>query len=387
MKKVLFIPGPSEVENDVLLELSKPVIPHYGSEWHAFFNRTCDTVRKIFRTKGYVTILPIPGTVSIEMSIFNVVENEGDNVINVSNGSFGELIGRMLDLHGAKVLNVKDKWGDSINMERLKATLDENPDSKAIYMVQNDTSTGVLNNVKEVGKIARKYDKLFVVDTVSSFGGVELDFDDWGIDYAIGYASKCLSSINGVCPIAVSDRFMEYVQKRKRPVRSYYFNLPVYMEVSNYFASVGQPHPTSVPTPVIRALYYSANRLLEEGLERRYRRHRRIARAYRKAIRAMGLDIVPKEEDASPTVTVFNVPKGSDKKIMATLLERYGFMIGGGLGELRGKTLRIGHMGSTAQSQYLMQLVSALEFTLKELDIVDKVGPGLQAAIKDLRKV
>jgi aspartate aminotransferase-like enzyme len=383
MRRVLFIPGPSEVEYDVLLELSKPVVAHYGKEWAEFYNRVCDVAKKIFRTEGFVTLLPVPGIVAVEMAVFNVVE-EGDKVVNLSNGLFSELIGRILRLHGANVYEVSSEWGSPLDLDRLREVLDENPDVKAVFMVQNETSTGVLNDVASVAKIVRKHDKILCVDAISSYGGVEFDFDSWGVDYAVGYASKCLSGVNGVCPVAVSDRFLERVRRRKSPIRSYYFNLPVYMEMSKFFEN--HPHPTSMPTSVIRAFYYVASKALEEGLENRYRRHRRVAKACRAAIKAMNLTLLPKEEYASPTVTALFIQEGLDKKIISKLSEEHGIVISGGLGKLKGKSLRIGHMGTTANPQYILQLVQALEITLKELGMVEKVGKGTEAAHEALEK-
>ncbi|MEM3873119.1 MAG: aminotransferase class V-fold PLP-dependent enzyme, partial [Nitrososphaeria archaeon] len=172
MKRTLFIPGPSEVEYDVLLELSKPVIPHYGKEWVELYDKACDVAKKIFKTNNFVALLPIPGIVAVEMAVFNVVEEE-TCIVNLCNGLFSELIGRILKLHGAKVIEVRSDWGSPIDLEGLKKVLEENPNVKAVFMVQNETSTGVLNDVPSVAKIVREYDKLLCVDAISSFGGVE----------------------------------------------------------------------------------------------------------------------------------------------------------------------------------------------------------------------
>ena len=386
MKKVLFIPGPTEVDPDILAELSKPVIPHYGPDWGELYNSACEASKKIFKTKEFVTLLPLPGSVAIEMSIPNILEKEGEEVVNITNGYFGDSQGKMLGQYGAKVLEIKNKIGEGTDIEVLKEVLDLNPKVKAIYAVHNETSSGVSDNIREVAKIARKYDKLFVVDAISSFGGMEFEFDEWGVDYAVGYASKCLSSVNGVCPVAVSKRLLEHVAKRKQPPKSYFFNLQIYLKEVNEWSAIGHPHPTSVPTSVIRAFHLAQIKALEEGLERRYLRHRRVGKAYREAFRAMGLDVLAKEEWASPVVTAVKVPEDAGNKIEALLLERFGLMIGSGLGEAEGKVVRVGHMGITASPQYLIQLVPAFEVILKELGVVDKVGAGVEAAMEVLSK-
>ena len=384
MRKILFIPGPTEADPDILAELSKPVMAHYGQDWGELYNNACEDAKKIFNTKSTVTIVPIPSTLAMEMSIPNILEDDDDKFINVTNGFFGDAQGNILRNHGAQVIEVRSKYGASINLEKIKEILDTQGNVKAVYVIHNDTSSGVLNNIKEIGKIVRKHDVLFVVDAVSSFGGAEFDFDGWGVDYAIGYASKCLSSVNGVCPIAISDRFVEYASKRKKPIKSYFFNIPTYLKEVRDWSPMGHPHPTSVPTSVIRAFSLAEKKALEEGLEKRYERHSKIGRAYRAAVRAMNLDALPKEEDASPVLTAVKVPDGMDKKIISLLIERFGLMTGSGYGEVEGKIIRVGHMGITASPQYLIQLVPALELVLKELSVTDKVGPGIEAASKIL---
>jgi aspartate aminotransferase-like enzyme len=384
LRKVLFIPGPTEVDPDILSELSKPVMAHYGSDWGEIYLQTCEDAKKIFKTKSAVTIVPLPGTAAMEMSVPNILEKDGDKVINISNGFFGDAQGNMLRYCGAEVLDVKCGDGERIDLEEVKKYLDLNRDTKAIYVVQNDTSTGILNDVKEIGRIARKHDKLLVVDAISSFGGIELDFDGWGIDYAVGYASKCLSSVNGVCPIAMSERFIEFASRRKNSIRSYFYNIPFYLRESEDWAPIGHPHPTSVPTTIIRALHMAQKKALEEGLEERYRRHSLVGRAYREAIRALNLETLPREEDASPVLTAVKVPEGMSHKISSLLLERFGLMIGEGLAGLEEKLIRIGHMGITASPQYLIQMVPALELVLKELKVTDRIGRGVEAAAKVL---
>jgi len=372
MNRTLYIPGPSEVEPETLLELSKPVIAHYGPEWHQLYVEACEFAKKIFGTREYVTLLPLPGSVCMEMSAFNLVEGEGEKFVAATNGFFGENMAEMLEAHGAKVLKVESEWGEGVDLEGLKRVLDENPDTKAVYLVHNETSTGVLNDLKAVAKEVKRRDKVLVVDAISSFGGVELNFDGLGIDFAVGYASKCLSGVNGVCPVAISGRFVEEVRRRRVPVKSHYFNLIKYMRLSEEWAGIGHPHPTSMPTSVVRAFYHVARKAVEEGLERRYRRHADIARAYRQAIRALGLSVLPREEDASPTVTTFVVPKPLNRKISSALYSEFGYMVSGGLGRLEDTTLRVGHMGYTARPQFLLRMVNALEAVLKGLKLVDR---------------
>ena len=153
--------------------------------------------------------------------------------------------------------------------------------------------------------------------------------------------------------------------------------------MSKYFTD--HPHPTSMPTSVIRAFHQVAKMAVDEGLENRYERHVKIAKGYRAAIIAMGLQVLPREEYASPTVTAISVNETLAQIIPSLLSEHYGIIIGGGLGILKGKVLRIGHMGTTADRRHLIQFVSALEMTLKDAGLLKKQGNGLAAAYEQLK--
>lgn len=383
MTKLMLIPGPTKVDEEVLLELSKQVIPHYGLEWKNLYDETANYIKQIFNTTGYITLLPLPGTVSIELGIFNVIENAGDKVICLNNGFFMDQIERQLRSHGANIISLKSDYGFPLNTDLLDETIRENPDVKAIFMVHNETSTGVLNDVAKVGRIVRKYDKLLCVDAVSSFGGIEFDFDSWGVDYAVGYASKCLSGINGIVPVAISDRFFNYVNNRKVSVKSYFFNLSTYLEMSEF--TPNHPHPTSMPTSVVSALHLAAKLAVEEGLKERYERHAKIAKAYRAAFRSLDLEVIPREDYASPTVTAVATSEEVGKTLVSKLLKDHGIMVGGGLGKLKGKSLRIGHMGNAANSSVLLQFVSALEMTLRDMGIRVNFGSGIEAVYEVLK--
>jgi aspartate aminotransferase-like enzyme len=174
-------------------------------------------------------------------------------------------------------------------------------DVKAIFLVHNETSTAVVNPVKEIGKIAKKNGILYAVDAISSFGGMEIRCDDWNIDVCVGYASKALGSIMGVTPVMISEKAWEVAKNRKNPIRGRYMNLNVWEEHIEEKSEIGHPFPGSVPTSLVLALKRAVELAIEEGLENRYKRHTITGKAVREGIRAIGLQCLHVTTQESPT--------------------------------------------------------------------------------------
>lgn len=372
------IPGPTEVDPEVLSALSKPVLPHYGPEWGRFFNETRAKIGKIFDTSGDVIILPTPANVALEIATLNLVR-KGGTVLNLSNGFFGEMTKEILEMSGRNPLNLCAEPGIAIDPAKVEEALEGNSEIEAVFLVHNETSTGVLNPLEEIGRIVHEHSALFVVDSVSAFGGSELAVDDWHIDFCIGYASKCLSSVNGVVPISISgDAWEEAFRKRNEVPR--FFNLRVWRRFEEEWGSWGHPYPSSMPTSIIVALNAAVDKALNEGLAVRYARHRAVGRALREAMRAVGLESLPEEEVASSTLSVIEVPPGTDKMIRKTLRDEFDIMVAGGLSELRGRVLRIGHMGVTASRRCVIPTIRAIEVALNRLGLLDSLEAGVEVA-------
>jgi aspartate aminotransferase-like enzyme len=373
------IPGPTEGSPEVLRVLSLPYPPHYGPDWKVFYEETIELLRKVFRTEEEIIMLNAGGNAAIDMAVANIVA-PGDKVVVVLNGFFGEILEESVRLHGGQVIPAEAEYGRAVDPERVRALLEEHKDVRAILAVHNETSTGIVNPISELGELAHEYGAYFVVDAVSGFGGVELDVDRWHIDFCIGYSSKCLAGANGITPIAISRRVWERAQERRGEIRARYLNLNIWRRVIDEWSSWGHPYPGSMPSNVIMALRKALELALEEGLERRYRRHRVAAKACREGMKALGMQLMPLEAEASPTVSVARAEDGLDHKIRSLLLERYNIMIGGGISKLAGKIIRIGHMGLTASRPYILPTLSALGQILAELGLTDNPGAGVAAA-------
>jgi aspartate aminotransferase-like enzyme len=379
-KKILMIPGPSEAHPEVLNVLSQPVMPHYGKEWGEIYEDTCQQLKKIFNTKQSVIILAGPGSLGLELSVANLIE-PGDKAIVVHNGFFGELYGKVVELYERMPVVITKNFGEAADVNSIKEKCEEE-DVKAIFLVHNETSTAVVNPVKEIGEIAKNNGILYAVDAISSFGGMEIRCDDWNIDVCVGYASKALGSIMGVTPVMISEKAWDVARNRNQPIRGRYVNLNVWDEYIEELTEIGHPFPASVPTSVVIALRKAIELALEEGLEKRYKRHAISGKAVREGIRALGLKCLPKDEIASDTVTAVLLPSEISEDIVRHIIkEKYNIMVSLMKNLIGLNGIRIGHMGVTASQFYVIPTLAALEQTLSSLGFKTKPGSAVAAAM------
>jgi len=377
-RPILMIPGPTEVPPEVLSAVSMPIRPHYGEEWIKIYEETVKLAAQVFNTSGEVIIFPGPGSAALEMGVANLI-SPGGKIIVLSNGFFGERFEEIARHLGCKAVTLKAEYGKIIEPRRLEEVLKIHKDAEGLAVVYDETSTGVQNPIMIYGKIVKEYNLFYIVDAILSYGAVELRVDDWCIDYCVGYAGKALSSVPGIAPVAISHDALEFIENRKWKPYSWFLDLAVwktYIDKYKSKLSLRPPYPTTVPTHSIIGLREALKSAMSEGLEKRYERHKKMAAGFRRAMRAMNLEIFAPEEYASPAVTVIRSPKGlSSNKIIEEMLKRFNVMISDGLGQLEGKCLRIGHMGLTATPFYITYTILALAQTLKGLGIeVDGYG-------------
>lgn len=365
-RKILMIPGPSEADPRVLATLAAPVMAHYGTDWGIEYGTALNDLKKIFKTDEQVIIFPGPGNGGVELVAANVIE-PGDKILTIVNGWFGEILSDIVKTYGGQPIEIRAEYGDMISAADVEAQLEKEKDVKAIFVVQNETSSGVENPVRDIGRVARKHGAIYFVDAISSFGGVNIEVDNWGIDACVGYGSKCLGGIHGAVPIAIGKRIWEEVESRKSRIPSRFMNLTIWKYFIQEWGAGGHPFPTAMPTTVIIAMHKAVKLALEEGLDKRYRRHLVASKAMREGCKKIGFDPVAPEEARSKTVTLARVHEGTASKILDTMEKRFNIMIAGGLSKLKGKAIRIGTMGVTASPFYVLPTVSALEITAAEL--------------------
>ena len=354
--RTLLGPGPSDVAPSVLTAMARPTLGHLDPEFLEIMDQVRSMLRSVFRTSNELTF-PMSGTGSsgMETCFANLVE-PGDEVLIGVNGVFGT---RMVDVAqrcGATVTKVEGEWGRALTEAQFQEAA-AGKSFKVVACVHAETSTGVLQDIAPVKRVADASGALLLVDCVTSLGGHELAIDEWGIDAAYSGTQKCLSCPPGLAPVTFSPRAQEVLANRKTPVQSWYLDLSM---IANYWGAERAYHHTA-PINMLYGLHEALRLVLEEGLETRIARHAQNAAALVSGLEAMGLEPrVPAHERLTP-LTAVAVPDGiDDATIRGFLLREFGVEIGGGLGPMKGNTWRIGLMGSGSSRKNVTSCLSGL---------------------------
>lgn len=368
--ELLMTPGPVPVLPRVLRAMSKPMIHHRGTDFADLLAKIQDDLRYVFQTRNDIFILTGSGTSAMEASICNVIN--GDEVVVIVNGVFGKRYKHIAERYG-KVVSVDYEWGTPINLEEVDEALEKG--AKAVVLVHNETSTGMLNPGKEIGKLAKKHDALFIVDAISSMGGDDIPVDKWGIDIAVTATQKCLSAPPGLSVISVSERAYESMDG----IPPHYLDIRTYRKHSEK----GQT-PYTPAIPIFFALKESLEAIREETIEKRIERHRKLSKSIRNGLEALGLEIFPKTNGIckySNTITAVNNPKGISYDELDKGMRSHGIILTGGQAHLSDKIFRIATMGNTEMSDVL-RTIQALELVLRDYGLIKELGRGTEAALR-----
>lgn len=359
-KRLLLGPGPSEVDPEVLRSLALPPLGHLDPALLDMMQELQGMLRSVFQTGNRLTLaLSGTGTSGMEAALVNTIE-PGDPVIVGVIGYFGDRMCQIVERVGGKLTRVDAQWGDSLDPQQMRdAILRARP--RVVCAVHAETSTGVCQDLVEIGRAAHEADALFIVDAVTSLGGQPLYVDDWGIDVCYSGSQKCLGAPSGLAPITVGERALDKIRGRRTPVGSFYLDVTL---LAKYWEERQYHH--TISAPLVYALHTALRLLHTEGLEQRWRRHQENHKAFRAGVEAMGLSFLPDEDESLWPLNAVKLPDGLDEgAIRAALLNDYGIEIGGGLGPLKGKLLRVGLMGYGSQKQFVAQALDALERTIK----------------------
>lgn len=381
--RLLLGPGPSNVHPRVLQALSAPALGYLDPLWMQTMDNIARMLRALFRTQNELTIaMPGTGTAGMETGIANLVE-PGDVVVVGTHGFFGERLAEIARRYGATVAPVPGEWGRPLAPEAVEQELRKHPKVKLLAVVHAETSTGVLQPIEPLASLARRYDCLLLVDAVTSLGGSPVEVDAWGIDFCYSASQKCLGCPPGLAPITASHRAEQAILNRSQKVRSFYLDLTLHR---SYWGGPRLYHHTA-PVNLLYGLHEGLRIILEEGLEARWKRHQRVALALWAGLQALGLRLLVEEPYRLPQLTTVLVPDGVDEgKLRRALLEEWGIEVGGGLGNLRGKVLRIGLMGENATPSAVLTLLCALEALLPRMGYAVPTGVAAGAAARLLTK-
>jgi aspartate aminotransferase-like enzyme len=367
--KLLMTPGPVEVSPRVLSALAKPVIYHYYPAFVEFFDETVKKVAKIFQVSGNTSVLILQGegVLGLEAGVVDTV-NPGEKVLVFENGPFGKAFGNFVKNAGGVPVYFHEESTKCFDEERAARFLEENKDAVAMTLVHCETPASLLNPPEKICRKAKSLGMLTIVDCVASLGGAEFKPEEWGIDIAVSASQKCLSAPSALTPMTVNEFAWEKIERKKNPIRNSYLSLLDWKDTW----LLQKRFPFTPLTSEINALSESLDEIFEEGFDKVLSRHRTVAEYCRRRVKDMGLRVWPlKEEFCSPTVTSIALPDSvNDSELISDIAKSSGILIGGGYKELKGKVLRVGHMGYQAQRSFMAATMDAFQDSLTKLEKV-----------------
>jgi len=375
--RILMGPGPSNVDPRVTMAMAKPLLSHLDPDFLQIMNKIQDLLRHVFGTKNSLT-LPVSGTgmAGMEAAFVNVVE-PGDRVLVCVHGYFGERMVEIATRCGANLRTLSATWGEPLDRGEIEKEL-RTFQPRVLALVHAETSTGVLQPLEELSQVLKKFpDTLLLADTVTSLGGHPVKVDDWGIDACYSGTQKCLGCPPGLAPVTFSPKALARIKARSHKVQSFYLDAEI---LGKYWSNERAYHHTA-SSSLNYALLEALRIIEEEGLERRYERHRRNHLALVHGVEAMGLQMLVKEPYRLWSLNTIRIPEGiDDVKVRKALLEEDNLEIGGGLGKLKGKIWRVGLMGYGSNQTHVLYFLTALEQALREQGFEVPRGAGAAAA-------
>ena len=371
-KQYLMMPGPTPVPPTVFAAMSRPVGGHRTDEFAQMHKRIVEKLKRVFQTQNDIFVITNSGTGALETAIANTV-SAGDKVLSLITGNFGERFANIARAYGAELIEVNFGYGKAVDLAVVEEKLSQNPNIKVVLATQNETSTGVVNDIAGIGALVSKTPALLLVDGVSGVGAIEIKVDEWGIDMLCTASQKAFMLPPGLAMVSVSDKAWPVVNNNKAP--RFYFSIPAFKKVLDKWNTAYTPSVT---------LFYGLEAALEmmeaEGLDNVYARHTLLAQATRAAVKALGLKLLAEERYASNALTAVWGPEGIAADDLRKIIKnKYGVTFAGGQGTVKGKILRIAHMGFADKMDVIIA-ISALEMALAEAGCPVQLGAGIKAA-------
>lgn len=377
MKRYLMTPGPTPVAPETQLAMAQPVLHHRSPQFMEVLAKVREDLKYLFQTEQEVLMFAATGTGAMEGAVANTL-SPGDTALVVDGGKFGERWAEICEVYGIKVDRIAVEWGHAVKPEEVEQRLKANPAIKAVFVQANETSTAVQHPVKELAQITRNLPgTILVVDAISALGGYPLPMDEWGLDVVVAGSQKAMMLPPGLAFVALSPKAWEFVKTSKCP--KYYFDFAKQLKSQQK----NQTAYTSAVT-LTMGLQQVLAWIRQRGLENIFAHNRKLSRATKAAVQAMGLTLYSKD-NPSEVLTAVEAPAGVDgQKVVAKLRER-GIWIAGGQAQAKGKIFRIAHMGFIDEPD-LLGTIGALESVLNELGYRVELGVGVKAAQEILGK-
>ena len=375
--------GPVEVMPRTLRDQGRPILYHYDPAFIELFARTSGLLQQVFRTEYDAVIMQGEAILGLEAAAASLI-SPGDKVLNLVSGVFGKWFEDFIEKYGGETIELAVPYDDAVDPEDVRRALHANPGVKFLSVVHSETPSGTHNPVREIGRVAREFGVLTMVDTVSGLGGELYSPEEWGMDVAVAGPQKCLGGTPGLTLMSVSPAAWAAMEARRPgPLRGSFLSILDWK--SAWLEGRRFPYTPSVSE------VYSLESVLEQtlaiGMERFVDRHQLIAAAARAGVRALGLDLWPaRDEIAAACVTAVTVPDGLDEALLRkTMRHRYGVMISPGYGSLQGKLFRLAHMGpAQVHPTTLAAQLAVLERSLVDIGHPVPLGAGVGAAMAAL---
>ncbi|CAL2090371.1 Aminotransferase class V [Tenacibaculum sp. 190524A05c] len=383
-RKLLMIPGPIEVDPSVLRAMGEVTTSHVAPNFIESFGNSIELMRKIWLApNGQPFIVAGSGTLAMDMAVSNLLE-PGDNALVISTGYFGERYKNILATYGANVTVLQAEIGEIVSFDKIEEEL-SSKNYKLVTITHVDTSTGVLTDPKSVADIAKKYNTLTVLDGVCATAGERTPQETWGIDVVLTGSQKAIGVPPGLALLVVSEKAMKVWKNRKAPVQNYYGSFTNWLPIMEAYEERRPSYFGTPPVNLIRSLEVSLNLINAEGIEHRVESHLLYAKAFRKAIQKIGLQLVPKREEiAANTMSAIYYPEEIDGNQFRKDISEYGVILAGGLhSEIKTQYFRVGHMGAINKSDIVATL-SAIEFALAKQNYSFTLGESIGTFLENL---
>jgi len=371
--EIILAPGPTPIPPEVYLAQGSPLVYHRGPGFGNLMRDVTERVKTLYGTQQDVLLMTSSGTGGLESAIQNVF-SPGDEVFIPLAGFFADRWTKLAESHGLVVRSIEYEWGTKIRPADVDAALAEHP-VKAVLLTHSETSTGVIQPIRELAQVANARGAMVIVDAVSSLGAVPFEFDAWGIDVAVGGSQKALSASPGIAFVAISER--AWKAHRSAMLPRFYFDWSIYKK----FAELKDPeNPWTPAISVMQGLQAALDLYFQDGLEGALQRHRTLSRAVKEGVKALGLDLFGEGLEDNWTVTAIRAPEGLDADTISDRIRAdFGCVLAPGQGPLKGTVFRIGHLGYYSELDIIRGL-AALEMTLERLGYPVKRGAAVAAA-------
>lgn len=369
---LLRIPGPSPIPPSVQQAMSQPMIGHRGYEAKTLMQDIKKKLKPVFGTEQDVMIITGSGTSGLEAAVVNTA-SAGDEVLVIVTGDFGDRFAKICETYQLVVHRLEVTWGEAVDPDKVKSFIQKNRQIKAVFSTFCETSTGILNPIKKISRVVHDHsDALVVVDGVSCVGGVDTRMDEWEVDVLVTGSQKAMMLPPGLNFIAVSDRAWDVIEKNEQP--RFYLDLRKYRD-----SLAADSTPFTPGLSLLFGLKQALTLFEKEGLQEVYQRHVLMMKMMRGAMSALGIPLLTSDEDASPTVTAIQPEDFDGEALRKQVKKEFGLDLAGGQQHLKGKLIRVGHMGFCTPAD-ILQIVGILEIGLQRVGKKVTLGKGIAAA-------